>query len=191
MNVTAKANFIRMSPRKVRLLADLVRGLGVDAAQNQLSAARKHAAGPVLKLLRSALANATHNFDLKADNLFVKAISVDEGPMLKRWMPRARGRATPIHKKSSHVAITLGELVESGTHEGKKPAVAAPVKITQQPKHDEGVKVPVEGKAATPETAEAGHEIVDPRSLGKGKHVRKEGGGKQGFAKRFFQRKSG
>ncbi|MDD5040346.1 MAG: 50S ribosomal protein L22 [Patescibacteria group bacterium] len=109
MEVTAKLNFLRMSPRKVRLIVNVVRGMDVERAEYQLHFMKKAAALPVLKLLKSAIANAENNNKLKKENLFIKRISVDEGPALKRWEGRAFGRASMIRKRSSHVAIVLDE----------------------------------------------------------------------------------
>lgn len=111
MEVKAKAKFIKTSPKKVRLVANLIRGLDVDKAGIQLQFSNKNAATPLSKLLKSAIVNAEENDNLKRDNLFIKEIRVDEGPALKRWMPRAMGRATPIIKKTSHIHITLAEKV--------------------------------------------------------------------------------
>ena len=109
MEVKAAARFIRMSPRKVRLVAGLVRGLDVVEAAAQLGVYRKEAARPILKLLRSAIANAEHNFKLSQDRLFIKTLTVDGGPTIKRWRPRAFGRAAPIRKRTSHINIVLAE----------------------------------------------------------------------------------
>lgn len=118
--ITAKLNHFRMSPRKVRLLVDLIRGLKVEEAIVQLSVSKKDAGAPVLKLLKSAIANAKHNYDLTAENLRVKTAFVDGGPVLKRWMPKAMGRATPIRKRTSHVTLILeGEVAEKAEKKGK------------------------------------------------------------------------
>lgn len=109
MQAKAKLRYLRTSPRKVRLVADVIRGLSVKSAQNQLQFMNKRAAGPMLKLLNSVIANAENNFKLKKDNLYIKELCVDEGPTLKRWMPRAMGRAAPINKRTSHISIVLGE----------------------------------------------------------------------------------
>ncbi len=106
--ITAKLRHLRISPRKVRLAADLVRGLDVTEAENQLKFLPKRAADPVLKLLKSAVANALNDFEAVKENLFVAMIAVDPGPTLKRWMPRAMGRATPKLKRTSHITIGLG-----------------------------------------------------------------------------------
>ena len=104
---TAKLNFLRIAPRKTRSVADLIRGLSVNDAEAQLMVQRRRPAKAILKLLRSAVANAKNN-KLNADHLFVKEIRVDGGPMLKRYLPRARGSASPLQKKMSHVTIVLG-----------------------------------------------------------------------------------
>jgi large subunit ribosomal protein L22 len=106
----ASMSHLRISPRKVRLVADIVRGQSVSQALNILEFTRKKAAVPVQKLLKSAIANATENDGINdVDTLVIDRITVDEGPTLKRYMPRARGRATPIRKRTSHVHISLRE----------------------------------------------------------------------------------
>ena len=109
MEINAKARFIRMSPRKVRLVIDVVRGLGVDEALTQLQFMKKAAAHPVMKLINSAIANAENNFQLKRDDLFVKSIAADGGPVYHRWRPRAMGRAAPIRKRTTHISVVLDE----------------------------------------------------------------------------------
>lgn len=103
----AKLNNYRQAPRKVRLVADLVRGKSVAHARAELKHLAKRAATPLLKLIDSAVANA-NNVTGKKDGLYVKSIQVDKGVILKRSMPRAHGRAFPIHKHTSHVSIELG-----------------------------------------------------------------------------------
>lgn len=106
--VTAKARFARIAPRKLRLLVNLIARKDVAFAERQLSAQSKRGAIPLLKLLRSAKANAAHNAKIPADTpLVIKEIRVDGGRILKRFMPRAFGRAAPIRKRTSHVTITL------------------------------------------------------------------------------------
>jgi len=108
--IKAKLNYLRISPRKVRLAADLMRNQKVRKAIKQLIFLNKRAARPLKKMLESALANARNNFGIKnEDCLYVKEIRVDEGPMLKRYRPRAFGRAAMIRKKTSHVSIILSE----------------------------------------------------------------------------------
>lgn len=106
----ASAKNVRISPRKVRMVVDTVRGKSVSQALNILMFTRKKAAQPVQKLLRSAVANASENDGIsEVDDLLIDRIMVDEGPTLKRYTPRARGRATPIHKRTSHIQIVLRE----------------------------------------------------------------------------------
>jgi large subunit ribosomal protein L22 len=143
MEVKAFARRIRMSPKKVRLVADIVRGLDVAAAEAQLTFLNKAAARPVLKLIRSAKANAEHNFKLAGEGLYIKTIYVDGGPTLHRWMPRAFGRATPIRKRTSHITIVLDER----SAEGAPKAVAkAVVKKSIKKAEDKEVKKAEEKK---------------------------------------------
>jgi large subunit ribosomal protein L22 len=109
MKVQAKAKFIRQSPYKVRRVLDLVRGLPVDDARNILEYTNRRAAPTIRKVLDSAVANAEHNFALDADELFIAQAFADEGPTLKRWRPRARGRATRIRKRTSHITIVVAD----------------------------------------------------------------------------------
>ncbi len=113
METTAKLRQLRMSPRKVRLLTDLIKGKSVEQAMIQLAMQAKDAAQPVKKLLASAVANAEHNHAIDAATLVVKNAFVDGGPVLKRFTPRAFGRASAIHKRTSHVTLVLeGEVDE-------------------------------------------------------------------------------
>ena len=117
--VQAHLRFLRMSPRKVRLVADLIRGNSVTRASNSLSVLNKVAAAPLLKLLNSAVANAKHNFSLEAGTLKVARITVDGGPALKRWMPKAHGRATPVRERTSHINLVLGVMEKKAKKENK------------------------------------------------------------------------
>lgn len=109
MEVKAQAKYIRQSPYKVRRVLDLVRGLPVGDAQAVLAYANRRAAEPIVKVLKSAVANAEHNHALDADDLIIVKAFADEGPTLKRFRPRARGRATRINKRTSHITIVVGE----------------------------------------------------------------------------------
>ncbi|MFY9458073.1 MAG: 50S ribosomal protein L22 [Candidatus Spechtbacterales bacterium] len=108
MEINAKLRYLRMSPRKMRLVADLVRGLGTDNAKRALKFSDKKAAGHILTLLNSAIANASNNFQ-KKEALYIKKIFVDQGPTYKRFRPVSRGMAHPINKRTSHVTIILDE----------------------------------------------------------------------------------
>jgi large subunit ribosomal protein L22 len=109
MRVRAEARFVRHSPFKVRRVLDLVRGLPVEDARSVLTFTPRGATEPILKVLESAVANAEHNFALDEEELFVAEAYAGEGPTLKRWRPRARGRATRIRKRTSHITIVLGD----------------------------------------------------------------------------------
>jgi large subunit ribosomal protein L22 len=109
MEARAVAKYIRMSPQKVRLVVDLVRGKKVEEAKQVLLFTRKYAAGHISKVLNSALANAKQNPNIDENILFVKEIYVDQGPSLKRWRARAQGRAASIKKRMSHITVILGE----------------------------------------------------------------------------------
>jgi len=109
MTTSATLKFSRMSPQKIRLVADQVRGLPVDRALNILAFSNKKGAAIVRKLLESAIANAEHNDGADIDVLKIQSISVDQGPAMKRLRARARGRADRILKRTSHVTITVAE----------------------------------------------------------------------------------
>jgi len=102
---------LRMAPRKVALVASLVRGKQVGAALNILKFTKRAAAKPMAKLIQSAVANANDRSkgEVDVDTLYIKSISVDQGPTARRWLARAMGRATPIQKKSSHIHVVLAE----------------------------------------------------------------------------------
>jgi len=109
MEAKAVARYVRISPRKVRLVVDLIRGKSLEEARNILRYTHKRGAYYVAKVLESAAANAVNNHDMLEDRLYVKAAYVDEGPALKRVLPRARGRADIIKKRTSHITVILGE----------------------------------------------------------------------------------
>ena len=105
--VRASAKYVRVAPRKARLIADQVRGLDIEKARALLEFSPRGAARDIQKLIDSAAANAENNHDLVADEMRVSEIRVDEGPTLKRFRPRALGRATPIHKRTCHISVAL------------------------------------------------------------------------------------
>jgi ribosomal protein L22 len=105
--VRATARYVRVAPRKARLVADQVRGLPVTEAQTLLTFSARGAARDIAKVLDSAAANAEANHDLVADDLRIATITVDEGPTIKRWRARARGRATRVDKRTSHISLAL------------------------------------------------------------------------------------
>ena len=150
MEVTAKLRNLRISPRKVRLVADLIRGMDVKAAQVHLSFLTKKSAAPMLKLLNSAIANAKHNFKLSPDNLYIAKITVDGGPVLKRVRPRAMGRAFLIRKRSSHINLTLAEKKDK-KHLGLSKKKKLRNKVFKAKKKEEIKKEKAEKKDASKE----------------------------------------
>ncbi len=165
---TATLKFLRMAPRKVRSVGDLIKGLSVNEAEAQLIVQSRRPAKPLLKLLRSAVANAKNNKQIDPAYLVVANVRVDGGPMLKRYLPRARGSASPIQKKMSHVTITLA--------------------VNEKLKNRFTIVVPKKTKA-TP-TGDR------PTKVKKTKDTEEEKGGEPkknnpGFFKRTFNRKSG
>lgn len=109
MEIKAVGKYIRISPQKARLVADVVRGMGVDGALTTLRFMPKKGAAILRKVIESAVANATQNDQIDVDNLYVKKIFIDGGPSLKRICPRAMGRATGIIKRTSHITVVLDE----------------------------------------------------------------------------------
>ena len=109
MPAKASLRMLRITPQKTRLVADLIRGKDVDWAENTLRFTSKRSAKPILKLLQSAKANAVNNHDMFEDELYVADIQVGDGPTMKRFLPRARGRADLLRKRTCTISITLEE----------------------------------------------------------------------------------
>ena len=173
-----------MAPRKVRLMATVIKGLSVNDALAQLTVNPKRASEPVLKLLQSAIANAVNNAKMNADKLIVKEIRVDGGPMLKRWLPRAQGRATPIQKKSSHITIVLEE-----SEKVKAPRFTMPKKTEKVSKAKAETIKKVAAKVAKTEKAEKAEKEEKPKA--KAEKVEKTTKStKEGTKRKLFQRKS-
>lgn len=147
VHARAQLNDLRISPRKVRLVANLIRGKSIMEATNELLANKKHAARPILKLINSAVANATHNHMAENDTLIVETIFVNEGATMKRWMPRAMGRATPIKKRTSHVTV----IVSGETKEAKIETAPKEKTETKKPKKEEKTEKP-KSKSKTKKT---------------------------------------
>jgi large subunit ribosomal protein L22 len=149
--ITARLNDYRQSPRKVRLVANLVRGKKIEDVKNTLAFLVKRASKPLSDLIDSAVANASHNFNISADQLYVKEFRVDEGVILKRRMPRARGMAYPINKRTSHIFIQLDTIDNMPV---KKSKVQSP---KSQPKADQSraEKVAVKSKKILPKKLQA------------------------------------
>lgn len=113
MEVRAISKYVRMSPRKVKLVIDLVRGKGVDEALTVLRFSPKAAARPVAKVIRSAMANAEENYGLAPSELYIAQIRADKGPTLKRGRPGPRGRFKPLLKRSTHISVVLETIEEA------------------------------------------------------------------------------
>lgn len=180
MEIKASLNHLRMSPQKVRLVIDLVRKMPVEKGIAQLKFSGKKAGLPVVKLIQSAIANASDLYSLDKSNLFIKEIRADEGLTLKRWMPKAHGRATLIRKRGCHIRLVLAEINESGKREKKEaPKAEAPVKLSDLSKQAENDK-----KSAKKEETK-----LEPKE-GKAKASKGDAGSK-GFSAKVFRRKAG
>ncbi len=164
---TVQLNYLHIAPRKVRLITDTLKGLSIQEAEAQLLLRPQRSVKPLLKLLRSAMANIKNNQKVNPDQFVIASIRVNDGPMLKRILPRAMGRATPIHKKMSHVILTLQE---SATILTPRFTITPPVKKAKP--ETKGKK-----KAVKPNAGDAQTE----------KSKEKE---KSGFFKKMFRRKS-
>jgi len=179
--VNAKARFIRVAPRKVRLVINQLKGQPVVEALGYLQFVRRSAVRPVTKLLQSAVANAEHNFRIDRSDLFIKHFTADDGPTLKRYRPRAHGRSAPISKRTSHIKVVLG--VKPGARlkavtPAKQPTAAkAPAKGAPEKQSEVAV--------VSPDTIKK----VGPKSAGRGPVER--GKTDKGFLKKIFQRKTG
>jgi large subunit ribosomal protein L22 len=112
MEAKAVAKFIRISPTKVRQVADLIRGKDIREALAILRYTPKGASLPISKVVKSAVANAEHNYEMNSDKLYISKIFVDQGPTLKRFRPRAMGRADRIRKRTSHITVVVSEREE-------------------------------------------------------------------------------
>jgi large subunit ribosomal protein L22 len=123
MRVRAQAKWVRTSARKARVVLEHIRGVSVPEARTILAFTQRAAATDIEKVLRSAVANAEANHGLDGDDLVVEAAYADEGPTLKRWKPRARGRVNRINKRTCHVTLVLAEVPEENTRRRRsKPA---------------------------------------------------------------------
>ncbi|MBI2054828.1 MAG: 50S ribosomal protein L22 [Candidatus Sungbacteria bacterium] len=175
MEIKAELNYLRIAPRKVRIVANLISGLSVANAIIQLRHLPKRSSEPLEKLLKSAMANAKHNFSLEDANLRVKQILVDGGPVLKRTMPRAFGRAAMIRKRTSHVTLVLDEVVPTKRKSAKPKKPAAGPEVRQAT--IEELKEIERETSLVPERREAEiKRVVKPS--------------RPGFVKRIFTRKA-
>lgn len=154
METSATARFLRVSPKKVRLVIDVVRGMDVEKALVQLTSMKKDAKRHVIKLLNSAIANAENNYDLKRENLYIEKITADGGPIIGRWRPRAHGRAAEIRKRTTHLNIVLAERTPT-EEKPKKIKKDKPVKKEKKQLEKKEAKkgpMPVKKKEKKPKT---------------------------------------
>lgn len=169
MEVKAILRNLRIAPRKVRLVADLVRGKSVADARLQLKFSQARAAKPMLKLIESGVANAEHNFRVNTQTLRIKELVVDQGPMLKRYMARAFGRGAEIQKRMSHIRLVLdGQVAEGGsTAKAKKPETKAKKDAPSDTADMEKQKPAKKDATSLKKSVSKKPEPVDPRMQGK------------------------
>jgi len=172
MKISAKLDNLRKSPRKIRLVASLIKGLDIGRAEQQLKFLVKGSAPHFEKLLKSAVANAENNSGLDRDNLYIKDVIVDEGKKLKRWLPRAHGRASLLLKRTSHIEIVLDERVKG---KGRKKVEKQEIKDMKKAEIEESV-----GK----------EELIKEKETKEFSDEKKKAAESKGFLKRVFRRKS-
>lgn len=185
ITASASLRFLRIAPRKTRLVAHVIKKLPIGEAEAQLMMHPRRAAVSILKLLRSAIANAKAK-KMDASKLFVADIRVDQAPMLKRFMPRAQGRATPIHKMTSHITITLKEGEKS-----VQSRFVTEVKKVKKPKKEAAHKHEHVHEHEHEHEHEHAHEVEEKPKKQEKPEVKKEvkAPGK-GFVQKMFRRKS-
>ncbi|PIQ77401.1 50S ribosomal protein L22 [Candidatus Peregrinibacteria bacterium CG11_big_fil_rev_8_21_14_0_20_46_8] len=155
---------LRISSKKVNLVASLVRGMPVENAINTLSFAPKSAARPMMELIKSAAANAVANFKQKRETLFVQQIIVNEGATFKRWNPVSRGRSHPILKRTSHITVELGvQAVEKEDGKTEKQETGSGAEKAESKKSAAATKASPHTRGAEPATAKAGQAKKSPK----------------------------
>jgi large subunit ribosomal protein L22 len=193
MKVTAELNNLRISPRKVKLVADLIKGMNAIEAVSQLDVAIKKTSGYIQKLLLSAMANAENNFGLSKNNLYVLDAVVGAGPTLKRWMPKAYGRAGQILKRTSKVRIVLEERIEGKDRKSKEQMEtekAERIKKAAQELKKESKKEESKKEEDKAEIKEAKTEKVVDAKAKSGEGTKKGLGEAKSWKNKIFRRKS-
>jgi len=180
MIVSAKLKSLRKSPRKVRLVSSALKGLDVEKAESQLKFLVKGSVPYFEKLLRSAVANAETNFGLDKNNLYIKDVIVNEKTKMKRWLPRAHGRASLLLKRTCSVEIILDERVKG---KGRKKVVKQEIKDVKKPEK-------IEEKIGKEELKEEKKEVVKEKIEKEFIDEKKKAAESKGFLKRVFRRKS-
>ena len=186
MTVVARLRYLRIAPRKVRIVANLIKRMSLNEAEAQLLVNARKPALPILKLLKSALENAK-NAKMDEKKLFIKEIRVDGGPVLKRWMPRAQGRSSSIHKNTSHITIILGEKDKE-----LKARFMTDIKKPKKEKKESAHKHEHAHDHSHAETERKTKiDVEKEKDIEKKMETKKESTTKdKGFAKRIFRRKS-
>ena len=177
MEVKARIKSLRISPKKVRLVIGLVRGKKVVWALEQLRFMGSRASQPITDLLRSAIANAENTYKLDRNNLIIKSITADKSITLKRFLPRAHGRATPMMSKFSHVDVVLAEIVPTQGVTAKKSVAKKNLSVSSRDQiHEEeiNIKKGTHHNNAADLKKEVGKEIQDPRMMAKGRPKMKD-----------------
>lgn len=174
MKISAKVRHLHASPQKCRLVIDLIRGMEVKKAGYQLKNLNKKAALSVLKLLNSAVSSAEHNHGMEKDNLYISKIFADEGTKMKRWRPRAFGRAYPIIRRTSHITLVLDEKVV-----GKKKTSKKVSKVKKDDLKKETIREKLDQKRKDKEKKYEKRDIKENKSLKT-----------RGVFKKMFRRKS-
>lgn len=184
MKVKAELNNLRIAPRKVRLISNLIKGLEVEEALFQIKNTVKRSCIPMEKLINSAIANAENNFGLDRNNLYIDDIKVGDGVRLKRWMPKAYGRATPILKRNSRVFLTLSEIEEGKNRKSKQQLEKErKERELEKDKMRKEIEKEREGKEKVIEKVENSPVKMEVEE-------EKSKGSKGGWVKKIFRRKS-
>ncbi len=187
MKVSAKLKNLRIAPRKVRLVTNLIKGLDVQIAMDQIDANVKRSNDPVKKLLASAVSNGENNFGIDRNNMYVYDVIVGAGPTLKRWMPKAYGRAGALLKRTSQLEIILEERVEGKGRKSKEQLEKEKKEKMEAKRKAEKEAIKEEEKAEKSEKAEkVSGKTKEVKTEEKGKKVEKKGG----LTSRIFRRKS-
>ena len=185
ITASAKLRYLKITPRKARFVVDTIRGCSVNVAEARLLVSSQRSSAPILKLLRSAVANARQNAKLDPAKLVIQEIRVDQGPKTGRWMPRARGSAGLIERKSCHISIVLAE---SATVASPRYTIVAPSHPAKKKKHEHKKT----GKEKTPTAATGTDDTEKHGEVGSVRQVQDKPAAKpgKGYLKRMFRRKS-
>ncbi|MDI6821113.1 MAG: 50S ribosomal protein L22 [Patescibacteria group bacterium] len=179
--LTVKLNYLRITPRKTRAIAEMIKGLPLSEAEAKLMVLPHRAALSLLKLVRSGFADAKHNFKIEPATLFIKEVRVDQGPKYKRWTPRARGSANLIEKKTSHVTLIL----ETSDKLSKSRFI-----ILGKPKKKKDEKQTKKGEVKVDEKETHSHKEVPYVKQEEKTHEEIKSTAKKGIFQKVFRRKS-